>query len=110
MDEPTTYLDIETDYLIQTKLRELTKGKTLIVVAHRVTTIIDADNIVLLKNGKIIESGPPFELLVNDPINDNKITKKEGKFAELMESLGKEVTSKLFKIAKHKYLDSLEEQ
>lgn len=64
MDEPTTNIDLETDYSIQTKLRELTKGKTLIVVAHRITTIIDADNLVILKDGKIIEKGSPFELLV----------------------------------------------
>ena len=55
MDEPTTYVDIETDYLIQTKIRDLTKGKTLIVVAHRITTIIDADLILIMKSGKIIE-------------------------------------------------------
>ena len=70
MDEPTTYIDIETDYWIQSKIRDLTKGKTLMVVAHRVTTIIDADLIIILKDGKIMESGHPFELMVKDTKDD----------------------------------------
>ena len=109
MDEPTTYIDIETDYLIQTKMRDLTKGKTLVVVAHRVTTIIDADNIIILKNGKIIERGAPFELLVKDQ-NDKRITNSDGKFAQLMMALGKEGSRKLFKIARHKYIENLEDE
>ena len=106
MDEPTTLVDLETDYLIQRKLRELTKDKTIIVVAQRITTIIDADNIFIMNKGKIVEEGNPYEMLVND-VKDSTITKK-GKFANLMMQLGPQAAKALFKIAKHKYFGTVE--
>ena len=63
LDEPTSALDAETeDRLVQT-LEQLMKGRTTIIIAHRLSTVRCADRIVVLQNGRIVESGPREELL-----------------------------------------------
>ena len=57
MDEATNSLDAENESLISDKLGEEFKGRTVIIIAHRLCTIKNADNIVLMKDGKIYESG-----------------------------------------------------
>ncbi len=54
-DEATSALDTETERLIQEALKEFGRGRTVIVIAHRASTIRDADQVVVLKNGRIIE-------------------------------------------------------
>ncbi len=63
MDEATASLDVENESLIQEALSELIKDKTVIVIAHRMRTIRNADKIVLLKEGKIEDFGSDDELL-----------------------------------------------
>lgn len=63
LDEPTSSLDLETEYKIQQGIKRLLEGKTSIIIAHRLSTIRDADRIVVLKGGKIIEQGKHEELL-----------------------------------------------
>lgn len=63
MDEATASLDVENESLIQEAISELIKGKTVIVIAHRMRTIRNADKIVLLKEGKIEDFGSDDELL-----------------------------------------------
>lgn len=63
LDEATAFADPENEYLIQTAINNLIKGKTLIVVAHRLSTITHADTILVMKNGEIVESGIHDELL-----------------------------------------------
>jgi ATP-binding cassette subfamily B protein len=63
LDEATAYADPETDYLIQEAVNKMVKNKTLIVVAHRLSTIQKADNILVLDNGKLVEQGNHNELL-----------------------------------------------
>lgn len=63
LDEATAFADPENEYLIQNAINNLIKGKTLMVVAHRLSTIIHADNILVMKNGEIVESGSHKELL-----------------------------------------------
>ena len=63
LDEATAFADPENEYLIQTAINNLIKGKTLIVVAHRLSTITYADTILVMKNGEIVESGIHDELL-----------------------------------------------
>ena len=59
-----------TDNIIQETIRDKFKHCTVLTIAHRLATIIDSDKIIVMKSGKLIESGHPFELLVND-IDDN---------------------------------------
>lgn len=61
-DEATNALDANNEKLILENLEELYKGKTVIVVAHRLSTVKNADNIIVLFNGKIVEQGSHFEL------------------------------------------------
>lgn len=66
LDEATSALDTESEKYIQASLDELRVGRTSFVVAHRLSTIVDADQIVVMDNGAIIECGTHFELLEND--------------------------------------------
>lgn len=63
LDEATSSVDTETERLIQDALRKLIKGRTSIVVAHRLSTIKEVDKIIVLQNGKIVEEGTNEELL-----------------------------------------------
>ena len=63
LDEATSALDNTTEILIQEALDELCRGRTTIVVAHRLSTIKNADEIAVVADGKIIEQGNHFELL-----------------------------------------------
>ncbi len=62
MDEATASLDVENETFIQESLSRLVKDKTVIIIAHRMRTVAGADKIVILKEGKVDESGSPAEL------------------------------------------------
>lgn len=62
-DEATSFTDMENEHKIQLALDELLKGKTVIMIAHRLHTIIDADRICVFEEGHIKESGGHSELL-----------------------------------------------
>ena len=72
LDEATAFADPENEYLIQSAINNLIKGKTLIVVAHRLSTIKNADTILVMKDGEIVENGT----------HDN-LVKKDGVYASL---------------------------
>ena len=63
LDEATSALDTESEKYIQKSLDELMQGRTTFVVAHRLSTIIGADKIVVMKDGQICEVGKHEELL-----------------------------------------------
>lgn len=63
LDEATSSLDYKSEALVQNAIIELLKERTVIVVAHRLSTIINADKIVVLENGKIVEEGTHNELM-----------------------------------------------
>jgi len=63
LDEATSSIDTKTEELIQGIINRLLKGRTSFVVAHRLSTIIAADMILVIKDGKIIEQGTHEELL-----------------------------------------------
>ncbi|CAN0043645.1 unnamed protein product, partial [Scytosiphon promiscuus] len=63
MDEATANIDEHTDALIQDVVRTSFKGKTVIMVAHRLNTVIDCDQVVVLSEGRVAEAGHPHLLL-----------------------------------------------
>lgn len=63
LDEATAFADPENEHLIQQALKELTKGKTVLMIAHRLSSITDADNILVIDKGKIAEQGTHTNLL-----------------------------------------------
>ena len=65
LDEATSNIDYATEQKIIKYLYEKLKGKTLIVIAHRINTIVGCDKIIVLKSGKIVEEGNSIDLLRN---------------------------------------------
>ncbi|KAH8811062.1 putative ABC transporter [Xylogone sp. PMI_703] len=63
LDEATSSMDVRTDEVAQKALRELCAHRTVITVAHRLDTILDGDLVIVLDSGRIIEQGPPNELM-----------------------------------------------
>ena len=68
LDEATASLDVDNETMIQESLSQLIKNKTVMIIAHRMRTVADADKIVVLKNGKVAESGKPSELMAKSGI------------------------------------------
>lgn len=66
LDEATSALDSVTENLIQQALEDLSKNKTLVVIAHRLSTVQNADRIVVLEGGQIVQSGLHHELLASE--------------------------------------------
>ena len=64
-DEATASIDLKTDKLIQELIKTELKDTTVLTIAHRLDTIIEYDKIVVLKNGRKVEEGSPYELLEN---------------------------------------------
>jgi subfamily B ATP-binding cassette protein MsbA len=63
LDEATSSLDTESEKLVQQAIEQLMKDRTVLVIAHRLSTVVNADKIIVLEKGKIIESGNHSELL-----------------------------------------------
>jgi ABC-type multidrug transport system fused ATPase/permease subunit len=73
LDEATSSLDNESEALIQKAISDLRGKTTIIIVAHRLSTVMNSGHIIVLKNGVIIESGSPDELLQNENSYFHKI-------------------------------------
>ena len=71
LDEATASLDVDNETMIQESLSRLIKNKTVMIIAHRMRTVADADKIVVLKDGVVAESGTPGELKKKDGIYAN---------------------------------------
>ena len=63
LDEATSNIDVETEHRIQEAVRELSKENTVIMIAHRLSTVVEADRIIVVADGKIAEQGKHLELL-----------------------------------------------
>ncbi|GIK00040.1 hypothetical protein Aspvir_004054 [Aspergillus viridinutans] len=82
MDEATASIDMESDIRIQRTLRQVIRGCTLLVIAHRLSTIADFDRIIVLDGGRVVEMGPPGELVMIE----------NGVFRGLVEESGERMT------------------
>ena len=65
-DEATSALDSANERAIQAELRAVSQGKTALVIAHRLSTVVDAHEIVVLEAGRVVERGPHAELLAKN--------------------------------------------
>lgn len=68
LDEPTAALDSESEKLVIEALERLMKGRTVITIAHRLTTIRDADQIIVISGGVVAENGTHDELMAKNGI------------------------------------------
>ena len=66
LDEPTSALDAESEAAIKAALDKLAKGRTTFIIAHRLSTVLDADMIVVMDQGSVVETGTHKELLANE--------------------------------------------
>ena len=79
LDEATASLDAENETKIQAGISELIRNKTVLVIAHRMRTVIHADRIVVMDNGHIAESGSPDDLLQQNGIFARMVNTQQGK-------------------------------
>jgi ABC-type multidrug transport system fused ATPase/permease subunit len=66
LDEATAALDTQSEQLVQKSLEQIRHGKTAILVAHRLATVMNADVIFVFKDGRVAESGKHLELLARE--------------------------------------------
>jgi ABC-type multidrug transport system fused ATPase/permease subunit len=66
LDEATSSVDPETERTIQTSLKKLMTGRTSLIIAHRLTTILDVDQILVIRRGEIVERGTHTELILQE--------------------------------------------
>lgn len=89
MDEATSSVDFETDRLIQATIRRHLKDTTMLIIAHRINTVIDASRILVLADGEVAEFDTPASLLDTPG----------SRFAALVQDTGSKTAEHLSKIA-----------
>jgi ATP-binding cassette, subfamily B, bacterial len=72
LDEATSNLDVVSEARVQQALRRLRRGRTTVLIAHRLSSVADADQVAVVEDGRVVESGPPDALRAHG-----------GKFADL---------------------------
>ncbi|MBR3840034.1 MAG: ABC transporter ATP-binding protein [Erysipelotrichales bacterium] len=77
LDDSLSAVDTDTEERILENLKELRKDKTTIIIAHRISTVVNADHVLVLENGKLAEYGTPDELMALDGIYRNMYEKQQ---------------------------------
>ncbi len=77
LDEPTSNLDPEVEVRIQSALKRLMDGRTVLFIAHRLSTVTEADQILVLSHGEILETG-----------HNSALAQKGGLYAQLLAAYG----------------------
>lgn len=100
MDEATANIDLQTDNFIQEKLKSSFEGATMLIIAHRLPTIIDSHRVLVMDKGFAKEFDHPYKLLAEND-GDEEITKKnedgeDGFFARMVKATGDESSTALF--------------
>jgi ATP-binding cassette, subfamily B, bacterial len=72
LDEATSHLDVATEARVQQALHRLRRGRTTVLIAHRLSSVVEADQVAVVEEGRVVEAGPPSELL-----------ERGGRFADL---------------------------
>ena len=78
LDEPTASVDVRTDALIQQTIRTEFKNSTVMVIAHRLHTVLNYDKVLVMDRGSVVEYGSPEALLL----------KAKGAFRSMMDKMG----------------------
>ncbi|QRV17934.1 ABC transporter ATP-binding protein (plasmid) [Haloterrigena salifodinae] len=92
LDEATSDVDTETEMLIQRSIEEITADRTTFVIAHRLSTVRDADTILVLDDGEIVERGSHGALLEQDGLYANLWKVQAGEINELPETFVERIT------------------
>ncbi len=87
LDEATAAMDTQTERQIQAAINRLSKNRTTIIIAHRLSTLRDADNLIVIENGKMAETGTAVELLKKKGVYHKLFTMQ----AEALKTIGIEV-------------------
>ncbi|KAK7843065.1 abc transporter b family member 27 [Quercus suber] len=77
IDEATSALDSESEYLVQDAMDSLMKGRTVLVIAHRLSTVKSANIVAVVSDGQIVESGTHDELIANDTVYTALVRRQE---------------------------------
>ncbi|MDS0260766.1 ABC transporter ATP-binding protein/permease [Haloarcula sp. S1CR25-12] len=86
LDEATSHVDTETEAIIQRSLRDLATDRTTVAIAHRLSTVKDADTVMVLEGGRVVEQGTHRELLAENGLYANLWRVQAGDFEDLPDS------------------------
>ena len=82
-DEATSALDYESESIIQNNLKEICKGRTVLIIAHRLSTLASADEILVIDRGMLVESGTQDKLLADNGLYSHLVNMQKRGEVEL---------------------------